>query len=203
MAKTIGGAEVREAERQAVLLSSVLAAIDEHGQGALCFLPRHALRVSDAFGTTTYVLCFECRWVEIHSEPAGKPRTVRMVALRTEPQKLFEEEVQRLGLPRPPDVGAPSRARLKGWPDVGEHVGGVVDGPPPVDLRSSPSSMNNMADGTFPNRAGGHPSARRLGVRRRAPVGTQGAFRINPTTAGAWPVDVEGHPVGIGDRRAS
>lgn len=109
MAKTIGRAEVREAERQAVLLSSVLAAIDEHGQGALCFLPRHALRVSDAFGTTTYVLCFECRWVEIHSELAGKPRTVRMVALRTEPQKLFEEEVQRLGLPRPPDVGAPSR----------------------------------------------------------------------------------------------
>ena len=71
--KILGSSELIEAASRASAVSAITDAVrDFHGGVALCFEPRHSLRVVSAEGTTyDFVACFECSQVAVYR---GKER---------------------------------------------------------------------------------------------------------------------------------
>ena len=55
------------------------AARQSDGSVASCFNPRHAIRVTHAGVTTDFLICFECRQVEVFTDSAGSTSTDRFL----------------------------------------------------------------------------------------------------------------------------
>jgi hypothetical protein len=60
--KVLGKTELKAEARKAVV-KQLLDSVAEGKEGARCFIPRHAIRVTHDGKTFDLVICFECNWV--------------------------------------------------------------------------------------------------------------------------------------------
>jgi hypothetical protein len=71
---------------------------DSDGRMMACFNPRHGIRVTHGDVVTEFVICFECRQVEVWR--GGKKLAFFLTS--KSPQPIFDEVLQQAGLPLAP-----------------------------------------------------------------------------------------------------
>jgi hypothetical protein len=72
--KVLGRTTLRDAEKRRAIVAAVTRGVAEADKVAGCFEPRHGLRASRGNDSADLVLCFSCRWIEVHV--AGKTSSV-------------------------------------------------------------------------------------------------------------------------------
>ncbi len=82
---------------------SIVNAVNESmrksdGTVAMCFIPRHGLRVVRGGVTTDYVICFQCLHLQIHSEGSE----IKSVPLTKDAQELLNRHLGQKGIPIAP-----------------------------------------------------------------------------------------------------
>lgn len=69
----LGKVEVTDKADRRMLLAAMQRGIDESdGSVALCFNPRHAMRIGDGTDSIEYIICFECLQVQTHYSVGGQ-----------------------------------------------------------------------------------------------------------------------------------
>jgi len=70
--KVLGKTTVK-GEAAGKLVAVVKKGVEEGGDGARCFIPRHAIRATHDGKTVDLVICFECHWVYVYTGDADEP----------------------------------------------------------------------------------------------------------------------------------
>jgi hypothetical protein len=88
-----------EVERKRLADALRLGAEDNFGMAALCFIPRHGLRLKGGGKTVDLVICFECLQVQVYADNE-KPEGFLTTG---EPQEVFDATLKAAGvkLPKP------------------------------------------------------------------------------------------------------
>jgi uncharacterized protein (TIGR03067 family) len=99
--KVLGKTAVKKDDAQAVAAAVVKGVADSDGTAALCFNPRHGVRV--AAGDATYdFVCFECLQVQVYT--GDKKLDGALTA--SSPQKALDKLLKDAGVPLAPKPGA-------------------------------------------------------------------------------------------------
>lgn len=62
-AKVLGKTTVKKDEDRKALVASVKKGVEEGGDAARCFIPRHGIEAKHDGKTVSLVICFECGWI--------------------------------------------------------------------------------------------------------------------------------------------
>jgi hypothetical protein len=93
----LGKTVVKNTERRKKLVSAFEKGVEESiGTSALCFNPRHGIRVTHNKKTVDFVICFECLQVAVF---LGEKR--EMVLIADSPQPIFDQALRDAGVPLP------------------------------------------------------------------------------------------------------
>lgn len=76
--KVLGRTTLRGAEGRRAIVGAIQRGVRETDDAAGCFEPRHGLRATKGNRVVDLVICFSCRWIEVHD--AGKTASVRTSA---------------------------------------------------------------------------------------------------------------------------
>lgn len=80
----LGKIELTDAADRKTLLSELRRGIEANeGTVAGCFIPRHALRATEASGTVDYVICFQCMQINVYEN--GKSGTNMLTTAAPQP----------------------------------------------------------------------------------------------------------------------
>jgi hypothetical protein len=94
--KVLGKMEVKEAAARKELLGALRRSADENEVGpAMCFNPRHGLRLTAGGKTVDLVICFECFQVQVY-EGTDKAKGFLITA---DPQPAFDRALTAAGVP--------------------------------------------------------------------------------------------------------
>lgn len=93
----LGNAEVSEPSTRAQLISAFQEGIDEAPDGpALCFYPRHGLRIHNGDEVIDLVICFECWTVDVFLNGSNKADSWFVIA--ESPKDVFDQICAEYGL---------------------------------------------------------------------------------------------------------
>jgi uncharacterized protein (TIGR03067 family) len=99
----LGKATLKKDDAHAVAAAVVKGVADNDGSVAICFNPRHGVRVAADGKTFDFVICFECRQVEVYTGDKKVGETARTAAA---PQKALDKLLKDAGVPLAPKSGA-------------------------------------------------------------------------------------------------
>ena len=100
--EVLGKTTVKDARTRTGLLTTFKKGVEENdGKAALCFNPRHGIRVFRDGKTTDFVICFECFQVQTYE---GKERREGFL-ITASPQTTFDEVLRKAGVPLPKKRG--------------------------------------------------------------------------------------------------
>lgn len=96
----LGKITVEDANTRKALFAAVQKGMTQSdGIMMKCFWPRHAIRTVENGRTIDYVICFQCRQLEIH---AGDSRSVKPIT--HEPQEILNQYLRQTGVPLAPGM---------------------------------------------------------------------------------------------------
>ena len=87
--KVLGRTTIRDRDGRKAIAGAIQRGIREADDAAGCFEPRHGLRATKGGKAVDLVICFSCRWIEVHdggetafvrTSPAAKSRDQRGAA---------------------------------------------------------------------------------------------------------------------------
>lgn len=87
-AKVLGKTTLTKAADRKTVVAAIKKGIEEGTRGARCFIPRHGLRVTYQGTTYDFLICFECHWVYIYTNPSDKPL---VLLIGESPEKAFNK----------------------------------------------------------------------------------------------------------------
>jgi hypothetical protein len=100
--KALGRAAVRDVADRRATVASLKQAIGETDNVSGCFEPRHGLRATRGHRSVDLVICFSCRWIEVHF--GGKTSSV---CTSDAPKSAFNKALRDLGVRLAQDVEGP------------------------------------------------------------------------------------------------
>ena len=65
--KILDTVKIRNSSDIANIQTAIQSAIDEGREPAMCFEPRHGVRIREGGVTTDYLICLECSYVHIYT----------------------------------------------------------------------------------------------------------------------------------------
>jgi hypothetical protein len=96
--KVLGRAQVRDGHARTRLLTALKQGVGENdGKSAMCFVPRHGIRVKHDGQVVDFVICFQCFQVQVFVE--GAPADGFLVT--GSPQRAFDQALRDAGVPLP------------------------------------------------------------------------------------------------------
>jgi hypothetical protein len=97
--KVLGKTDVLNMAQRKPLVAAFRNGVEEHdGSVALCFWPRHAIRLRNGERTMEFVICFECLQVEVFRN--GEPAEGFLIS--ESPQQTFDACLKAAGVPLAP-----------------------------------------------------------------------------------------------------
>ncbi len=93
----VGEVELTGEDRSS-LLTALNQGIAEGFAKASCFWPRHGIRIERAGQTTDYVICFYCKFMEVHNSDGRK-----IVMTSDRPKAVFNQLLSKYELPLVPE----------------------------------------------------------------------------------------------------
>jgi hypothetical protein len=100
--KILGRTTLREGEARRAIVAAVRRGVAEADGASGCFEPRHGLRASKGHDSADLVICFSCRWIEVHV--GGKTASVWTTDAAKSP---LNRALRDAGLPLAQDVQGP------------------------------------------------------------------------------------------------
>ncbi len=96
--KVLGRAALRDPDRRREVVAAVRRGVEEADDAEGCFEPRHGLRATKGGVSADLVICFSCRWIEVHAggeatsvRTSGSPRSTFNTILRTATVELAQD----------------------------------------------------------------------------------------------------------------
>jgi hypothetical protein len=98
----LGKVEVADAAQRREIMRSLRWGVAEHTPMTMagCFWPRHAIRIVAGGRTIDYVICFECRQVEVRQGDS----CCEVIGMTRSPQPLFNKVLHDAGVPIVPSA---------------------------------------------------------------------------------------------------
>src|SRR5437879_2356806 len=92
----LGKVEITSPTERREIMRALRWSVAEHTPGSMnaCFWPRHAIRVVVGGRTADYVICFECRQLELRH---GESR--QLIGMTRSPRSLFNRVLRDAGIP--------------------------------------------------------------------------------------------------------
>jgi hypothetical protein len=95
----LGKIEIRSPNQRLTIIEELMRAYRKRPrQGAMCFNPRHGIRIVRGGTTTEFVICFECSWFDEYTENGHK--TKRTISHDAEP--FLDRVLTDAGIPLAP-----------------------------------------------------------------------------------------------------
>jgi hypothetical protein len=90
----LGRVDLSEDSKRTAVIRAIDDGIRKGDEPALCFRPRHAIRVEDDGKVVDYIICFECWQIYVCT---GRQRTMEVTT--SAPQKLLDRLLSDAGIP--------------------------------------------------------------------------------------------------------
>jgi hypothetical protein len=92
----LGRTQIKDMDTRKKLVAAFQKGVEEHdGSIALCFDPRHGIRIKHDGKTIDFIICFYCYQVEAYAD--GKDFAKMLIS--NSPQAAFDEALQKAGVP--------------------------------------------------------------------------------------------------------
>jgi hypothetical protein len=100
--KILGRATIQKPQDRRAIVAALKRSVGEADKVAGCFEPRHGLRATKGGRVVDLVICFSCRWIEVHD--GG---TTSSVWISEAPKSAFNKALREAHVPLAQDVEGP------------------------------------------------------------------------------------------------